>query len=208
MTNTLDFLSEMDELFGKSPSKPKAAKPKTSFPAKPEAPSYWQPVAIVLATATWQCSCGNHGHDRPRTLLRETFGRQSRLREIHGSKCFAHLPREIEHLPPTEINECEACFSISPIGEPQLEFAFPADLEIFRRALTSTVIDALEREELRETLPQIISGHATQIPGESLLAEEYVIDFDHGAGHGARYHLNLETEPGISGDFYCTKESY
>lgn len=96
----------------------KSAKPKTpaSPTPKPKATTYWQPLAVVLYTARWRCTCGAHGAAAPTFFLREQHGpaggkfSQLRLRAIGDSlTAYPNLPLEVEEAEPSIVRHCAEC---------------------------------------------------------------------------------------------------
>lgn len=197
--DVLDFMSEMDSLFGKAAAKaakPKAQKVKQSFPAKPAEPEYWQPVAVVLRTHQWQCKCGCSGFDRPGLYLEERFGQRTRYRAIGLANHYAGLPRRKELDEPSLLDICEHCFHVEsdPFAPQQLQFAFPEDLAPFVQA----VGHVLSREEKIERIREMRNGIDTSF--DTSLYDDctfpHLVQFERKNGKTSDYEFNV-----VDGDF-------
>lgn len=187
----LDFMSEMDSLFGKKAKAKAPAKPKQTFPAKPEEPQYWQPVAMVLRTHQWQCQCGCSGYDRPGLYLEERFGKNTRLRAIGLANHYANLPRRTEQEEPSLLDVCEHCFNADndPFAPQQMQFPFPEDLAPFKQAV-ATVFSREERiERIREIREGIDVSFDTSLYDDCTFP--HLVQFARKNGETSDYHFNV-----------------
>lgn len=139
MTSFNDLISELDSLFSRPKTLPKAG-PERSAPQKPEPkpePRFWIPVAVVLTRHSWQCSCGCGEEGTPSLFVREQMGRATRLRRC-GRDNYPQLPHVLEHLEPEQVDTCPYCFEETQGNERQLRFMFSEELDPFIKALEKT----------------------------------------------------------------------
>ena len=144
MLDDLDFLSEMDKLFGRAAAKPAVKKPFAKPVAKPAEPEYWHPTSVELHIGNWQCTCGQCGSLPPRLFLRETRGRFQRLLPISRPGQYGQLPRISIETEPEILQACEACFDSSS----QQADLFPEELpqHLFKRSETRRLLDLVENQ--------------------------------------------------------------
>jgi hypothetical protein len=192
MLEDVNFLAEMDALFGKSSTRIKP-KPVPKPTPKPLEPEYWQPQELQLHLGAWQCSCGACGTERPRLFLLEQKGKFARLRAVESRTQANTLPRSLVVDEPVQIDACETCFDSSPIGDPQLLlFAENIPLDEFRRSELRRLLDLAD--EQRNALKNMRRGLTVDYDAE--LTPEcnfpHTVDFDLGS-HKSRHHFNQVT---------------